>query len=78
MPEQLSPQIKDTLIKYLSVGFAEYIESTLPSYFDNPKSPESREIMLAGVAEALRQVTANDPTARATLRAFALELLETE
>lgn len=78
MPDNLSPEIKQTLTEYLSVGVAQYLETSMRGYFPNPKSADAREVMLTAVAHALRQVTATDPTARATLRTFALELLETE
>lgn len=78
MTESISPEIKQTLTEYLSVGIAQFLETSMKGYFPNPASPDARDVMLAAVAQALRQVTENDPTARATLRTFALELLETE
>lgn len=72
------PSSVQVLTHYLTAGLTEYIEVTLKSYFSNPADPEAREILLRATANALSEVTKNDPTHRATLRTFALELLEQE
>lgn len=77
MPQAMSNEVKETLTNYLSAGIAEHLRVSVKGYFDDPASPEARGVMLTAVAHAIRQVTASDPTARASLRAFALELLET-
>lgn len=78
MPNAMPPDVRQTLTEILSVKFAQYLETSVREYFNNPTSADARDVMLTAVAHAVRQVTATDPTARATVRAFALELLETE
>lgn len=70
--------VNTLLAGYLSSGLAAYIRSSAKGYFDNPNSAESIDIICAATADALKQITANNPAGRATLRTFALALLDSE
>lgn len=68
----------NTLTDLLAAGIETFLKSMAKDYFCNPSAPQSRMVVLKATAIALRKLTASDPTARATLRTFALEILDTE
>lgn len=79
MPKTKPPvDVNAMLAGYLSTGLAAYIRSSAKGYFDDPNSSEAVDVICAATADALKQVTTNNPAGRATLRTFALALLDSE
>lgn len=74
----MSPDIRRNVRKIVAVSSEAYLQELSQRIFKNPSTPESRSILLEGLCDALHNLTRSDLTGKATLLAFAHQLLEQE
>jgi hypothetical protein len=74
----MSPDVRDNIKKYLTVSIRTFLAELAGRYFRQPETAEARQLLLEANADALHELTQNEPHAAGTIQTFAAELLDKE
>jgi hypothetical protein len=77
-PSPMSPDIRENIKTHLRVSITTFLRDLAGRYFSNPTTSESRQVLIEANAEALHELTKDEPHGRAALATFATELQDKE